>query len=266
MVLFQPDAADRHDHHLRRGRHAGQRGHPRGDLGVEIAPPLLRHAGAAHVEVGDQDAVLAEAGVERHQIAQAAHEQQRADHQHQRQRDLRRRPAPGAFRNARVCRWSRGCRPSSRRRARCQWRESPAPGRRSGRWPPPAPPRTRRCASRATTPRRSGCSSVVRKATRKPLSHWASSAPPAAPIAAISRLSASSCRTMRPREAPIASRTAISRSRAVARASIRLARLAQAISSTRPVVASSSHSGDSYVRRSVEMPVPAGKAPSLNLR
>ena len=54
----------------------------------------------------------------------------------------------------------------------------------------------------------------------------------AAPAAAISRLSASSCRTMRPRDAPSARRTAISRSRAVARASIRFARLAQAMSST----------------------------------
>ena len=88
--------------------------------------------------------------------------------------------------------------------------------------------------------------SVVRNSTRKRLSHCASSAPHAAPIAAISRLSASSWRTMRPRDAPIARRTAISRSRAVARASIRFARLAHAISSTRPVVASSSQSGDSY--------------------
>ena len=99
---------------------------------------------------------------------------------------------------------------------------------------------------------------VVRKSTRKRLSDCASIAPAAAPIAAISRLSATSCRTMRPRDAPIASRTAISRSRAVARASIRFARFAHAISSTRPVVASSSHSGDSYWRRSCEMPVPAG--------
>ena len=50
--------------------------------------------------------------------------------------------------------------------------------------------------------------------------------------AASSALSTSSCRTTRRRDAPIASRTAISRPRALARASSRLARLAQAISST----------------------------------
>ena len=50
-------------------------------------------------------------------------------------------------------------------------------------------------------------------------------------------------RTSRPRDAPMACRTAISRSRTLARASSRFARLAQAISSTRPVVASSSQSG-----------------------
>ena len=50
-------------------------------------------------------------------------------------------------------------------------------------------------------------------------------------------LSERNCKTMREREAPMAWRMAISRSRALARASRRLARLAQAISNTRPVVA-----------------------------
>jgi hypothetical protein len=45
-------------------------------------------------------------------------------------------------------------------------------------------------------------------------------------------LSVSSARTTRPREAPSASRTLISRLRVAARASIRLATLAHAISST----------------------------------
>ena len=48
---------------------------------------------------------------------------------------------------------------------------------------------------------------------------------------------------MRRREAPIARRTAISRSRAVARASIRFARFAHAISSTSPVTPSRIFSG-----------------------
>ncbi len=53
-------------------------------------------------------------------------------------------------------------------------------------------------------------------------------------------LSVSSCRTSRPRLAPCDSRMAISRRRAVARASSRLPTLAQAISSTRPTTPSSS--------------------------
>ena len=53
------------------------------------------------------------------------------------------------------------------------------------------------------------------------------------------------CRIRRAREAPKARRTASSRSRVLARASIRLARLAQAISSTKPVIPSSSQSGRS---------------------
>ena len=48
---------------------------------------------------------------------------------------------------------------------------------------------------------------------------------------------------MRPREAPMARRTAISRSRALALANIRLARLAHAMRRTSPAIASSSQSG-----------------------
>ena len=70
----------------------------------------------------------------------------------------------------------------------------------------------------------------------------------------------------RPRDAPIAWRRAISRSRTLARASSRLARLAQAIRSTSPVVASSSHNGVSYWRRSPETPVPPAVATSLFAR
>ena len=70
----------------------------------------------------------------------------------------------------------------------------------------------------------------------------------------------------RPRDAPIAWRSAISRSRTLARASSRLARLAQAISSTSPVVASRSHSGVSYWRRSPETPVAPVVAASLFAR
>ena len=58
------------------------------------------------------------------------------------------------------------------------------------------------------------------------------------PMADSSTLSVSSWRTMRPRPAPMAERMAISRERPVARASSRLATLAQAISSTQPTAPS----------------------------
>ena len=77
---------------------------------------------------------------------------------------------------------------------------------------------------------------------------------------------AKSCRISREREAPIASRTAISVSRALARARSKLARFAQAISNTSPVVAISSHNGRSYWLRKREMPVPASVAPNWFVR
>ena len=61
--------------------------------------------------------------------------------------------------------------------------------------------------------------------------------PPRPPSEASSTLSVSNWRTSRARSAPIDSRTAISCRRAVARASSRLATLAQAMSSTSPTMA-----------------------------
>ena len=123
-------------------------------------------------------------------------------------------------------------------------------------------------STRPSTPRptKSGLSAVLRNATSPRLSAWASATPSAAPATASNRLSARNWRTNRQREAPIASLTATSCSRALARASSRLARFVHAISSTRPVVASSSQSGFSYCRRKPETPVPAGAATSLLAR
>ena len=86
---------------------------------------------------------------------------------------------------------------------------------------------------------------VLSDATSSRLSGCASATPSAAPLKASRPLSISNCRSRRAREAPSAMRMAISRCRALARASIRLARLAQAISSTRPVMASSNCSDES---------------------
>ena len=84
---------------------------------------------------------------------------------------------------------------------------------------------------------------VVRNATSARLNPWANSAPSAAPNRANSMLSDSSCAISLPRDAPIACRTAISRSRTLARASSRFARFAHAMSNTSPVVANSIHNG-----------------------
>ena len=64
------------------------------------------------------------------------------------------------------------------------------------------------------------------------------SSPPTPPAQASTRLSVSSCRTMRPRPAPSVARIASSRDRDAARASIRFATLTHAISSTNPTTAS----------------------------
>ncbi len=68
------------------------------------------------------------------------------------------------------------------------------------------------------------------------------SRPSAPPANDSMRLSVSSCRMMRPRPAPMAARTAISRLRVVARASSRFATFAQAMSSTKLTAPSSSQS------------------------
>ena len=68
------------------------------------------------------------------------------------------------------------------------------------------------------------------------------------------RLSTSSCRTSRPRDAPSDSRTAISFCRMKPRAISRFATLAQAMSSTRPTMHISTISGVEKSLRSAEKP------------
>src|SRR5262249_50431604 len=69
-------------------------------------------------------------------------------------------------------------------------------------------------------------------------------------------LSSGSCRITRHRPAPMLSRTAISRLRAVARASNKLATLAQAIARMNPTSAISAYSGFEYCRRIESSPPP----------
>ena len=73
----------------------------------------------------------------------------------------------------------------------------------------------------------------------KPKPHFASNTPNAPPARASKRLSASSCRIIRQRAAPRATRTANSRERDDARASSRLAIFEHAIKSTKPIAPNS---------------------------
>lgn len=128
---------------------------------------------------------------------------------------------------------------------------------------PAVKPRTRASGCKLTN---SGLTPRLISATAARPSMPASQAPSSAPPTATSRLSVRSWRITRPRDAPKAKRTLISRSRALARASSRLARLAQAISSTSPVAPSSSQSGVLYVVRSADTPLGAGTAPSRSAK
>ena len=73
-----------------------------------------------------------------------------------------------------------------------------------------------------------------------------------------SRLSTNNWRISRPRVAPMASRSAISRRRAEARASSRLATLAQAINSTKPTIPRSTKRAFEYWCRKCDRPAPPG--------
>ena len=95
---------------------------------------------------------------------------------------------------------------------------------------PSATGSTRACSSRGTP---GGLA-----ATTPVMNHCASTRPAAAAVSASTVLSVSSWRTMRPRPAPSAVRTAISRPRAAPRASSRFATLPHAIRSTSPTAPS----------------------------
>ncbi len=88
---------------------------------------------------------------------------------------------------------------------------------------------------------------VLRRFSKLLLSISARAIPKTAPAAASTNPSANNCRISLQREAPSANRTAISRWRVLARASMRFAMFAQAMSSTNPVVPSKSQSEVSYV-------------------
>lgn len=85
---------------------------------------------------------------------------------------------------------------------------------------------------------------VVPKARMRRMLVKASSMPRSPETAASTRLPVSSCRTIRPALAPTAARRAISRARALLRASERLVTLAAAIRNTRNTAPPSIHSAN----------------------
>ena len=121
------------------------------------------------------------------------------------------------------------------------WRAGRSPKRTHVSAAIPAVKASRRRSSGIAT--NHGVSRVLRKETRVRERACASKAPQAAPAAARTRLSARSWRMRRRRDAPRASRTAISRWRTCARATIRLAMFAQAMRSTSAEIPSRSHRG-----------------------
>ena len=184
---------------------------------------------ARRASITAQHATALEAERHLRQSIERPQEQAGADEEHEREDDLRqdeparhrvRLDAPGSVRD-----------PSSRRWARRASRHAGATPKTSAAMRPAA-------AVNASMRESSGSSrdtaSVASWATRSRLPQCATATPAAAPMAASSRLSISSWRASRPRDAPSASRTLHSWPRAVARASSRLAMLAQAISSTSP--------------------------------
>ena len=175
-----------------------------------------------------------QAEIDVEQLLKAAQHEPGAYQQHDRDRDLghhQRPPHPQARARDRA-----GAFAQSRRRIATQHLK----GRRHAE---EKPARDRECQANASTPpsiwisRRRGRSSGA-MASRVSSAKRARSSPRAPPTSASTRLSVRSCRRRRERPAPIAVRSAISRSRVEARASRRLATLAQAISSTKATAAS----------------------------
>ena len=164
-----------------------------------------------------------------------------------------RRPSP-ARRRARSRRRRRPCAPSRRaRRAPSPFRFAAArrqidarhvPGRRQSE-----DARSRQVRSAARTERREVDGDFIeprqirrRQRQQRLTPHRAMITPPMPASIASTALSVSICRIRRSRPAPTAARTTSSRPRAAARASSRLATLAQAISSTNATAASSTNS------------------------
>ena len=87
-VAVREASADRHVAHQRGALDARDAPHALEQLAVHGGESAVGHAGVAHVHFGDDQVVPDEPGVERRQVAERSNEQQRADDERQRQRDL----------------------------------------------------------------------------------------------------------------------------------------------------------------------------------
>ena len=128
-------------------------------------------------------------------------------------------------------------------------------------------------SSRNASMRQSGCKSryaglsdVLSNPTREGAATAANMAASTLAAPASSKPSTSNCRSRRPRPAPIEIRSAISRSRASARAVNRLARLEQAISSSKAATAARIHNGRANVSRKRDGPFGAASTCRLPCR
>ena len=229
---------------------------------------VSRHGRAAIIEVHDQNAVLPESGVEGHQVPQAADEQQRADDEHERQRDLRDdQAAPQAEALARVGR------PAAAGFHRCaglrrRWRESPGAGRRSGRSPAAsAPVNAKTRQSRGERRRTCGSISVVSSATRnaaQPLGERRAADGAEQRRAAGFRRAAGGRRGRATRRARAGRRFRVrARSRAPASGSRGSRTRSAGRGRSSPAAARAAFRSRAAA---IDTPVPAGNAPSLNVQ
>ena len=218
------------------GAHAGNLANALPQVVVERGGARLRISGLRRVQLEQQQVVAIEAERNRLQVGQRAHEQPGANEQQHQQRDLRRRPALRGRAVAREARLDVLQRRHQRRPRRLNRRreaeEHAAQHRQRDRDGEHAPVQTRR---RACRPSSLLASSRRQHAGSRDRDQHAERAADHATARGFPSAAGESTGTG-PRRC--SSRTAISRWRAVARASSRLAVFAHAIARIRPTIAS----------------------------
>ena len=233
-----------------RGRlHARRRAQASSSCCRTASPRCVVVAAERRRQLERHEVVERDAGVGRLQVLQAAHEQPGAEEQQEAERDLRGDEPLAQEQRSAACRRSIPSCPSASSTDRAGWRAAPAAGRRRCRSTNVRPSvNAEDRADRAARVISSGWPSRRHEREQRRASARTRAPRPTTPPANDStRLSTSSCRTSRPRDAPSDSRTAISFCRMKPRAISRFATLAQAMSSTRPTM----HISTTSARREV---------------